>query len=119
MTITLYGIPNCDTVKKARTWLADNGHEFAFHDFKKQGLERAQVESWLAQLDWETLVNRKGTTWRNLPDERKAQIIDKASACELMLENPSVIKRPVLQGAGPLNVGFSADQYRAIFEARR
>ena len=119
MTTTLYGIPNCDTVKKARTWLADNGHDFSFHDFKKQGLSRELVEGWLAQLDWETLVNRKGMTWRNLSDERKAQIVDKASAAELMLENPSVIKRPVLEGAGPLSVGFSADQYRALFENAR
>ena len=115
MTTTLYGIPNCDTVKKARTWLADNGHDFTFHDFKKQGLSRELVDGWLEQLGWETLVNRKGMTWRNLSDERKAQIVDKASALELMLENPSVIKRPVLEGAGPLNVGFSADQYRALF----
>lgn len=118
MKTTLYGIPNCDTVKKARTWLDDNGHAFSFHDFKKQGLSRELVEGWLAQLDWETLVNRKGMTWRNLSDERKAQIVDKASAAELMLENPSVIKRPVLEGAGPLAVGFSAAQYRAIFEAK-
>lgn len=116
MTTTLYGIPNCDTVKKARTWLADNGHDFTFHDFKKQGLQRELVERWLARLEWETLVNRKGTTWRNLGDERKAQIVDKASALELMLENPSVIKRPVLEGAGLLSVGFSADQYQNMFK---
>ena len=115
MTTTLYGIPNCDTVKKARTWLADNGHDFTFHDFKKQGLSRELVDGWLEQLGWETLVNRKGMTWRKLSDERKAQIVDKASAAELMLENPSVIKRPVLEGAGPLSVGFSGDPYRAIF----
>ena len=70
MTTTLYGIPNCDTVKKARTWLADNGHDFTFHDFKKQGLSRELVQGWLKDLDWETLVNRKGMTWRNLSDER-------------------------------------------------
>ena len=115
MTTTLYGIPNCDTVKKARTWLADNGQDFDFHDFKKAGLERATVAGWLDQLDWETLVNRKGTTWRKLSDERRAQVVDKASALELMLENPSVIKRPVLEGTGPLSVGFSADQYANIF----
>jgi Spx/MgsR family transcriptional regulator len=115
MKTTLYGIPNCDTVKKARTWLADNGHAFDFHDFKKQGLDRATVAGWLEQLDWETLVNRKGTTWRKLSDERRASIVDKAGALELMLENPSVIKRPVLAGAGPLAVGFSADQYATMF----
>ena len=111
MKKTLYGIPNCDTVKKARTWLAENGQEFDFHDFRKQGLSRETVAAWLEQLDWETLVNRKGMTWRNLPDERKAAIVDKASALELMLENTSVIKRPVLEGDGLLSVGFSPDAY--------
>jgi arsenate reductase len=115
MKTTLYGIPNCDTVKKARTWLADHGREFDFHDFKKQGLERATVAAWLEQLDWEVLVNRKGTTWRKLPDERRAAVVDKASALALMLEAPSVIKRPVLAGAGPLRVGFSDDAYRQLF----
>ena len=115
MTTTLYGIPNCDTVKKARTWLADNGHDFTFHDFKKQGLTRAQVEGWLEDVAWETLVNRKGTTWRKLSEERRAQVVDKASALELMLENTSVIKRPVLEGAGPLKVGFSTDEYERTF----
>jgi arsenate reductase len=115
MTTTLYGIPNCDTVKKARTWLAEHGHEVAFHDFKKQGLARDTVVGWLDQVDWELLVNRKGTTWRKLPEERRAQVVDKASALELMLENPSVVKRPVLQGAGPLSVGFSDTQYSAMF----
>ncbi|MCA1244993.1 ArsC family reductase [Massilia sp. MS-15] len=117
-TITLYGIPNCDTVKKARTWLSEHGHDFHFHDFKKQGLSRALVAGWLEQLDWETLVNRKGTTWRNLPDERKAQVKDKASALDLMLESPSVIKRPVLAGVGPVSVGFAPDAYAARFAAR-
>jgi arsenate reductase len=114
MKKTLYGIPNCDTVKKARTWLADQGHDFEFHDFKKQGLARATVAGWLEQLDWEVLVNRKGMTWRNLPEERRAQVVDKASALDLMLESPSVIKRPVLDNAGKFSVGFSADQYRAL-----
>ena len=113
MTTTLYGIPNCDTVKKARTWLADNGHDFIFHDFKKQGLSRELVDGWLEQLGWETLVNRKGMTWRKLSDERKAQIVDKASAAELMLENPSVIKRPVLEAEDGLLVGFRPELYAA------
>jgi arsenate reductase len=115
MTTTLYGIPNCDTVKKARTWLADNGHDFIFHDFKKQGLSRELVAGWLEQLDWETLVNRKGTTWRNLSDEQKAQVVDKPSALALMLDNPSVIKRPVLAGPGAVSVGFSPELYAAKF----
>ncbi|MDB5962843.1 MAG: ArsC family reductase [Massilia sp.] len=115
MTITLHGIPNCDTVKKARTWLLENGHEFAFHDFKKQGLERATVEGWLAQSGWEVLVNRKGTTWRKLDAAQQAAVTDNESALELMLANPSVIKRPVLAGAGPLQVGFTPERYAALF----
>jgi arsenate reductase len=115
MTITLYGIPNCDTVKKARTWLLENGVDATFHDFKKQGLDRATASAWLEQLDWEVLVNRKGTTWRKLSDERRAAVMDKASALELVLEQPSVVKRPVLDHAGTFNVGFSAGQYQQIF----
>jgi len=117
MTITLYGIPNCDTVKKARTWLADHQHAFTFHDFKKQGLQRATVEQWLTQLPWDVLVNRKGTTWRALPDERKASIVDADSALELMLENPSIIKRPVLDRDGQFSVAFSDAQYTTLFAA--
>nr|WP_315258283.1 ArsC family reductase [uncultured Duganella sp.] len=115
MTITLYGIPNCDTVKKARTWLADQQQEFVFHDFKKQGLTREIVAGWLQHLSRDVLVNRKGTTWRALSDERKASIIDDAAAIALMLENPSVIKRPVLDKNGAFAVGFSDAQYQQIF----
>jgi len=115
MKNTLYGIPNCDTVKRARTWLAAQGHAFTFHDFKKQGLERATAAAWLEQLDWDVLVNRKGTTWRNLPDERKAAVTDKATALELVLEQPSVIKRPVLDRDGTFSVGFSEAQYQEKF----
>ncbi|HEY0061383.1 MAG TPA: ArsC family reductase [Telluria sp.] len=116
MKKTLYGIPNCDTVKKARTWLAEQDIEFTFHDFKKQGLERATAAQWLTQIEWQTLVNRKGTTWRNLPDERKAAVTDNASALELMLETPSVIKRPVLDRGGKFSVGFSPAQYQDLFQ---
>ena len=115
MKKTLYGIPNCDTVKKARTWMAAQGHAFDFHDFKKQGLDRATVSAWLGQLDWEVLINRKGTTWRKLPDERKAAITSKAAALELALEQPSVIKRPVLDRGGKFSVGFSDAQYQDLF----
>lgn len=117
MSITLFGIPNCDTVKKARTWLAANGHDFAFHDFKKQSLDQATVAGWLKELEWEVLVNRKGTTWRNLDEARKAAVVDKDSALALMLEHPSVIKRPVLAGAGPLQVGFTPERYAGVFGA--
>ena len=115
MTITLYGIPNCDTVKKARTWLLEHNVDFTFHDFKKQGLDRATAAAWLEQRDWEVLVNRKGTTWRNLADAEKAAVVDKASALELMLANTSVIKRPVLSGAGALQVGFTPALYAGVF----
>ncbi|MGZ3184644.1 MAG: ArsC family reductase [Telluria sp.] len=110
----LYGIPNCDTVKKARTWLAEHGQDVDFHDFRKQGLDRATVAGWLREVPWDVLVNRKGTTWRNLPDERKAQVLDADSALALMLEQPSVIKRPILQHE-KVHVGFSDAQYQQIF----
>ena len=115
MSITVYGIPNCDTVKKARVWLAEQQQEFVFHDFKKQGLDQATAAAWLKQIPWDVLVNRKGTTWRGLPDERKAAVIDAASALDLVLEFTSVIKRPVLDRDGQFSVGFSDAQYRALF----
>lgn len=115
MTTTLYGIPNCDTVKKARTWLADQQHDFTFHDFKKQGLTRETVAGWLKQVPRDVLVNKKGTTWRALSDERKAAIVDDEATIALMLENPSIIKRPVLDKDGAYSVGFSDAQYQQIF----
>ncbi|CDG83895.1 ArsC family reductase [Janthinobacterium agaricidamnosum] len=115
MTITLYGIPNCDTVKKARVWLAEQQQEFTFHDFKKQGLTREIVAEWQKHLQWDVLVNKKGTTWRGLPDERKAAVVDAGSALQVMLEFPSVIKRPVLHKDDQFSVGFSDAQYRALF----
>lgn len=114
--ITLYGIPNCDTVKKARTWLTEQEQAFDFHDFKKQGLDAATASAWLEQIDWDVLVNRKGTTWRKLPDERKAAVDSSASALALILEHPAVVKRPVLARAGQFSVGFSDAQYLALFK---
>jgi arsenate reductase len=116
MAITLYGIPNCDTVKKARTWLDANGVTYTFHDFKKAGVTHEIVSNWLADVEWDVLVNRKGTTWRALTDERKAAITNAKHATELMLESPSIIKRPVLAVAGGTHVGFSADLYQQIFK---
>jgi arsenate reductase len=112
MSIILYGIPNCDTVKKARTWLTENGHAFDFHDFKKAGLTAAQVAAWMKQVSWEVLVNKKGMTWRNLADDKKAAVIDAASATALMLASPSVIKRPVLCLGNTVLVGFTAELYQ-------
>ena len=115
--ITLYGIPNCDTVKKARTWLEQAGLSYQFHDFKKAGLDKAAVAVWLKQVPWEILVNKKGTTWRNLPDASKASVIDATSATALMLENTSVIKRPVLCTNNQVLVGFDADLYKKTLKA--
>jgi len=119
--ITLFGIPNCDTVKKARVWLAEQPYSVAFHDFKKQGLERASVEAWLTQIPLELLINRKGTTWRALSDEQKAQAEQRETAINLILSNTSLIKRPVLQIAEAKGkhmqyaVGFKPEQYQQLF----
>lgn len=117
--ITLFGIPNCDTVKKARVWLESQNHAFVFHNFKKDGLSGPTVEQWLTKLDLATLINRKGTTWRALSEEQKLMADKRESAIELMIALPSLIKRPVLQikeeHASLFNVGFSAAQYESIF----
>jgi arsenate reductase len=113
MTI-LYGIPNCDTVKKARVWLTDHGVAHQFHDFKKQGVPESQLNVWLKTVGWETLVNRKGTTWRNLDDATKAAVVDSSSARALVLAQPSVIKRPVVEWTnGDVTVGFTAEGFAA------
>jgi Spx/MgsR family transcriptional regulator len=112
----LYGIPNCDTVKKARSWLASHDIAFEFHDFKKQGLSAEVVQRWLQQATQEQLVNRKGLTWRGLPEEQKQAICSDAAALELMLEKTSVIKRPLLEQDGKLlHLGFDDAAYRKIF----
>jgi arsenate reductase len=113
--ITLYGIPNCDTVKRARAWLAGQGADLAFHDFKKQGVPEVQLTRWLNAVGWEKLLNLQGTTWRKLSDEDKAGVCDEASARALMLRQPSVIKRPVVEwGDGAVTVGFA----EAAFQSR-
>ncbi len=96
MPITVYGLPNCGSVLNARTWLDTQGLSFEFHDFKKAGLSKDIIAAWLKVVTWEILVNKKGTTWRGLPEVTKASITTATSATQLMLENPSVIKRPVL-----------------------
>lgn len=95
--LTVYGISNCDTVKKALTWLRENEIEHQFHDYKKQGISQQKLETWLAQTDWQTLINRAGTTWRQLTEEQKAAVQDNESALALMLQKPSVVKRPVIE----------------------
>lgn len=115
MTAVLYGIPNCDTVKKARTWLDEHGVAYEFHDFKKAGVNDALLGTWLAQVPLTTLLNRKGTTWRKLSPEQQAAAADASAARALMIENPSLIKRPVLVADGKVSVGFTPDSYASRF----
>ncbi len=112
MTITMYGIKNCDTIKKARTWLEAHGVSHAFHDYKAEGISPEKLRAWAAKVGWEVLLNRAGTTFRALPDEAKADL-DEAKAIALMIAQPSMIKRPVLESSGPLLVGFKPDAYLA------
>lgn len=111
--VTLYGIKNCDTVKKARTHLDSRGVAYAFHDYKAAGIDRGRLERWIAAVGWERLLNRSGTTFRNLPDAAKADL-DAAKAIELMLAQPSMIKRPVVEHAGGLLVGFAPTEFARL-----
>ena len=104
--IILYGIPNCDTVKKARAWLAERQLAYCFHDFQKEGVPPAELARWSASAGWETLLNRKGTTWRKLDAATQAAVVDTASAQSLMLAHPSTIKRPVVDWGQDITVGF-------------
>jgi len=110
MGVRVYGIKNCDTVRKARAWLDSKGIEYVFHDFKVSGIERAKLEQWCAALGWDVILNRAGTTFRKLSDSDK-QVGDEKAAIKLMLAQPSMIKRPVLVGAGKLLVGFKPEMY--------
>lgn len=114
MTI-MYGIPNCDTVKKARAWLGERGIEYTFHDFRKNGVNPVWLRAWVDEFSWETLVNRKGTTWRKLPEETRENM-DEAIALVVMEEQPSIIKRPLLDMGTRHVVGFSPDSYRELFQ---
>ena len=112
--ITLYGIPNCDIVKKARRWLDEHGVAYTFHDFKKQGVPEARLDAWIAARGWEKLVNRQGTTWRKLDPADQAAVTDAVSARALMLGQPSVIKRPVVEAGGEVLVGFDEQAYARV-----
>lgn len=112
MSITIYGIKNCDTMKKARAWLDEHGVAYDFHDYKTVGIDRARLERWARQVPWEALLNRAGTTFRKLPDGAKAGI-DAHKAFALMVEQPSLIKRPVLEIDGAVIVGFKPEVYGA------
>jgi len=109
-TVTLYGIPNCDTVKRARAWLAEQGLTAHFHDFKKAGVPAERLPAWVAAVGWEPLLNRQGTTWRKLAPEQQARATEVAGACALMVAQPSVIKRPVVEWPdGRISVGFKPE----------
>ena len=110
----LYGIPNCDTVKKARVWLDGHGVAYVFHDYKKQGADAVKLRAWCNEMGWNVILNRAGTTFKALPDADK-QDIDAGKAIALMVAQPSMIKRPVLEGAGKLLVGFKPDAYASVF----
>ena len=113
-TITVYGIPNCDSVKKARVWLSNHGVDYIFHDFKKQGVPPEAVDLWLKQVSWEVLVNRKGTTWRKLDPALQASVTDDASARALMLAHASVVKRPVVVKGQTVIVGVNPDAWASV-----
>jgi arsenate reductase len=113
MSVTIYGIKNCDTMKKARAWLDKKGIDYDFHDYKAAGVDRAQLERWAKKVGWETLLNRAGTTFKKLPDKEK-EGITQAKAIALMFKQPSMIKRPILEaGGGRILVGFKPDHYAA------
>ena len=116
--IQLYGIPNCDTVKKARVWLDADGVGYAFHDYKKEGVDLVKLSAWSDEIGWETLLNRRGTTFRGLPDADKANI-DRAKALQLMQTHPSLIKRPVVEHPGGILVGFDAAEWERAFAQAR
>jgi arsenate reductase len=112
--VTIYGIKNCDTMKKARTWLDDHGVKYAFHDYKSEGIDKPRLEAWAKDVGWEILLNRAGTTFRKLPDKDRDNVTEK-KAVALMLAQPSMIKRPVLDVAGKLTVGFKPETYEKTF----
>ena len=115
MTIQLYGIPNCDTVKKARKWLDAHGLDYTFHDYKKEGADAAKLSSWSDAAGWEVLLNKRGTTFRKLDEADKADL-DRDKAIALMLQHPSMIKRPVVEYDGGVLVGFSEETWTSALQ---
>jgi Spx/MgsR family transcriptional regulator len=111
----VYGIPNCDTVRKARKWLDANGIDYTFHDFRKHGLDEQQLKRWVRELGWEALLNRRGMMWRKLPDSKK-QDLDANKAIAIMLAEPAIIKRPVLDTGKQRHVGFSEADYKTLLK---
>ena len=113
-TTTVYGIPNCDSVKKARTWLNDQGLDHEFHDFKKLGVPPSRLQAWISRCGWETVLNRKGTTWRGLPVATQSAVADAHSARSLMLTHPSLVKRPVVVAGTHVIVGVNPDAWSSV-----
>ena len=113
-SVVMYGISNCDTIKKAKNWLDNKDIEYRFHDYRKQGLEVQLLNHWVDILGWEALLNRRGTSWRKLSEQQK-QSIDRNSAIEIMFDNPAIIKRPLLAKGGNYYAGFSNSQYQELF----
>jgi len=111
--ITVYGIKNCDTVKKARRWLDEHNISYQFHDVRTDGLDEEMLRTWLQHINWDVLLNKRGTTWRKLSDQDKNNI-DEAKAISIMLEQPAIIKRPVLETGSTIQVGFNADDYQQL-----
>ena len=111
--ITVYGIPNCDTMKKARKWLDANGVKYEFHDYRKQGVPENKLNAWVKEVGWDRVLNKRGTTWRKLDDSVKENI-DQTQAINIMLENPSIIKRPVLESGDTLLIGFNDADYQQL-----
>ena len=112
--ITVFGIKNCDTIKKARNWLSDQGIEYQFHDFRANGIDRDRIETWIQQAGWETVLNRRGTTWRKL-DAAIQDTVNIDNVAALLAEHPAMIKRPVLDIDGDISIGFKPDLYQSIF----
>ena len=113
MTLHLYGIPNCDTVKKARKWLDANGHDYTFHDYKKEGADADKLKAWIAAHSVDVVLNKRGTTYRKLSDAEKADAADRHKAVALLVQHPSMIKRPVVEYPGGTLVGFKEDEWSA------
>lgn len=114
--MVLFGIPNCNTVKKATEWLKENNIPYTFHNYKKEGINPATLKNWSSQVGWQILVNKKGTTWRGLEDATQAATTDQKKAIEVMIQNPSIIKRPVIETDGRiLAIGFDEEKYRSAF----
>lgn len=120
--LTIFGIPNCDTVKKSRKWFDERGVAYVFHDFKKQGVDAAHLNEWMEHSGWDVVLNRKGTTWRQLPPEAQAAVLDAASAARVLLEHHSAIKRPVCEWRGAdgkllqLTIGFAPQQWESTIQ---